>query len=359
MSIAERARERLKAADRAGAQLDTRPRSRAISLPTDPLQALARFAVTDDQVEAMEATRIVWGGRLAVSHLAAWVSPANGGKTTIAKHAAGELARDNFRVWFFQEDASAGDLPALHEHAKENGYQLLNSTLAGASPDEQLEILRAIARADTDLAGCVFFFDTLKKFADLMSKGGTRGFFQLMRALTQRGATVVLLGHTNKHRGPDGKLIFEGVGDVRNDVDELIYIEATEKDAQGMVTLTMRPDKVRCAIGESSFRLNTKTMQLDALEQVVDVQAIKAAQDQRREDQPVIEAIDAILANGGMNHTELIRRARDETGMSRLRVERIFERYVSSDPAAPGALWSQTRGLANARYIARMPGRSQ
>lgn len=356
MNITKRAMERQRTAEQGAAKLDEQPpRSRAISLPKDPLQALARFAVTDDHVEAMEATRLVWGNRLAVSHVSAWVSPANGGKTTIAKQAAGELARENFRVWFFQEDASAGDLPALHEHAKENGYQLLNSTLAGASPDEQLDMLRAIARADTELAGCVFFFDTLKKFADLMSKGGTRGFFQLMRALTQRGATVVLLGHTNKHRGPDGKLVFEGVGDVRNDVDELIYIEATEKDAQGLVTLTMRPDKVRCAIGECSFRLNTRTMELLPLDQVVDVRAVEEARAQRREDEGLILVVSDELRTGGLNHTELVKRVRASSGESRSRVERVIERYTSRTPQ-PWAIWSETLGASNARYISTWPG---
>ena len=79
---------------------------------------------------------------------------------------------------------------------------------------------RAAAFLTLALGNIVLIVDTLKKFVELMSKGGARLFFSLMRALTQRGATVILLGHTNKHRGPDGKLVFEGVGDVRADVDE-------------------------------------------------------------------------------------------------------------------------------------------
>lgn len=338
---------------------DKPSRSRAKSLPPDPLTLLDRFAVTAEQVESMKTTRIIWRDQIALSHLLAWIGQAGGGKTTIAKFAAGELAQAGFRVFYFQEDAPAGDLPALHEHARAHGYKLLNSTLAGASPDDQISVLRDLAKSDADLSNTVFVLDTLKKYADLMSKGGMRGFFTLMRALTQRGATVLLLGHTNKHRGVDGKLMFEGVGDVRNDVDELVYLDATEKDATGIVTVTMRPDKVRCAIKEATFQIDTATLTVRPLATVVDVQAIKAAQEQRREDQSLIDVIDSTLAAGGMNHTELVRRVRDETGLSRLRVERVIERYISAEPGAPGALWSETRGLSNARYIARMPGRLQ
>ena len=212
--------------------------NRPTRLADDPIAALSQFFVTDEQVRAMKQTRLIWRDLIAMSHLAVWSAPGNGGKTSLATFAAGELA-DEFSVLYFQEDASAGDLPALHQHAASHGYQLLNSTLADASPEDQIKVLQQLIQGGADLGGFVLFFDTLKKYTDLMSKGGTRAFFKLMRGLTQRGATVVLLGHTNKHKGTDGKLIFEGVGDVRNDVDELLYIESTEKDASGGVMLRM------------------------------------------------------------------------------------------------------------------------
>lgn len=323
----------------------------------DPLQALAHWFVTDEQVEKMQATRLIWRRIVALSHLSVWAAPGNGGKTTLAKTAADELAAAGYTVLFFQEDASAGDLPALHEHAREHGYKLLNSTLAGSLPEDQIHVLRGLARDGADLAQFVMFFDTLKKYADLMSKGGSRDFFQLMRALTQRGATVILLGHTNKHRGVDGKLIFEGVGDVRNDVDEMFYIDATDKDAQGLVTLTIRPDKMRCAVAEATFELDTRTMQVRALPEVVDVAAIREAQQRRQADAALIEVIRTVLAGGGMNYTELLERAVRAAEKPRSRVRDVLDRYCSEDKDAPGALWTETRmRVNNTRYIALRPG---
>lgn len=321
----------------------------------DPLAALGRFFVTDEQVQAMQRTRMIWRDIIAMSHIGVWSAPGNGGKTSLATFAAGELA-DEFEVLFFQEDASAGDLPALHQHATRHGYRLLNSTLAGASPEEQIKVLRGLTQGCADLAGYVMFFDTLKKYTDLMSKGGTRAFFQLMRALTQRGATVVLLGHTNKHKGVDGKLIFEGVGDVRNDVDELLYIDATEKDPDGVVTLTIRPDKTRCKVREATFTLDTKTMRVRALDQVVNVAAIVDRQRRQEADAPLIEQIRQALSKGGSNYTDLLDRVAKASDKSRRVVRDVLDRYCSEDLDNPDALWIETRmRLNNTRHIALKP----
>jgi hypothetical protein len=180
-------------------------------------------------------------------------------------------------------------------------------------------------------------FDTLKKFTDLMNKGGTRNFFKLMRALTQRGATVLLLGHTNKYKASDGNLMFEGVGDVRTDVDELIYIDSAPKDAEGKVVLTMRPDKVRCAVREASFEIDTLAMTVRALDEPIDVASQNAARKQMDADQPVIDCICLILKaeTNGMQYTALVSKAYETgkaSGVSRATVKRVLDQYLSKDP---------------------------
>lgn len=323
----------------------------------DPLAALTRWALTDEQVEKMQQTRMICHGLLAHQHLAALLGPAGSGKTAVATDVVARALAQRFRVLYFQEDASAGDIPRLHDHAKQCGYQLLNSTLAGCSTEDQLAALRGLAKSDVDLSDAVMVFDTVKKYADLMSKGGTRAFLTLMRSLTLRGATVLLLGHTNKHRGPDGKLVFEGVGDVRNDVDELLYIEAGEKDAGGMVTVTIRPDKARCAVREASFQLDTATMRATELPRVVDVAAEVADRKQRDEDADLIEATRAALASGGMTHSELVKRVCADTGQGRNAVARVVNRYLGDDLSDAQALWLETRiRVNNTRHVSLRPG---
>lgn len=322
----------------------------------DALAELQRFAVTDQQVQTMQETRLIWRDVIASGHVANWNAPGNGGKTTIAKFAAAEMARQGFAVLFFQEDAGAGDLPGLHEHAKANGYTLLNSTLSGSTPDAQLDVLNRLVHGGSDLGNVVMFIDTLKKYCDLMSKGGARDFFKLMRGLTQRGATVILLGHTNKHTGSDGSLVFEGVGDVRNDVDELFYIESAKVGLSRLVTLTMRPDKWRCNVKTLSLELDLDSMELKALDRVVDVRDLERQEIQRREDQPINQAIAQALRQGGMNRTELIDSVAAVTGYGTKAVRRVLERHTTRDEHSTAHLWLETpMRFKNTRHIAPHP----
>lgn len=324
-----------------------------------PMAALGQWFVTDEQVKTMKETRIIWRGLIASAHLIVWSAPANGGKTSLARLAAGEMATDGFTVLFFQEDASAGDLPALHAHAKNHGYQLLSSTLSGSSPDAQVKVLRDLAHGGAELEGFVLFFDTLKKYVDLMQKGGAREFFRMMRALTQRGATIVLLGHTNKHKGVDGKLIFEGVGDVRNDVDELFYLSATERDPAGIVTLTITPDKVRCDVRKATFLLDTNTMIVSTSDQVVDVDAILSQQRQMEHDTPVIASVRHALRKGGMHIVKLTEHVSKEVGQGFKAVRAVIDRYGSENVEDVEAQWIKTyMRMNNAVHVSLSPKRA-
>ena len=62
----------------------------------------------------------------------------------------------------------------------------------------------------------------------------------------------MLLGHSNKNLSNDGKLIFEGVGDNRNDVDELMYILSSVSNDTNHITFTITPDKVRSKVEKVS-----------------------------------------------------------------------------------------------------------
>lgn len=321
----------------------------------DPLEILSKWFVTNEQVMKMKETKFIWKDVIASAHLSVWAAPGNGGKTTVAKLAAADLAAEGFNVLFFQEDAGAGDLPALHAHAEAHGYKLLNSTLAGGLPEDQLEALQCLARTDVDLSQYVLILDTLKKFADLMSKGGSREFFKLMRALTQRGATVVLLGHTNKHRGVDGKLIFEGVGDIRNDVDELFYLESIENPPR-VVTITMSPDKVRSPAKEASFQLNRDTMILRSLNDVVNVKAILGREQQMKNDEEVIRLIEAAITPMGMPYTKVVEAVTSQSKFGARTVRAVLDRYVSADPTDNAALWIETiLRVNNVRQISMRP----
>ena len=52
-----------------------------------------------------------------------------------------------------------------------------------------------------------------------------RSVLHVFREFAAAGGTVILLGHCNKHRSMDGRLIYEGVGDLKADVDNMFGLD--------------------------------------------------------------------------------------------------------------------------------------
>ena len=145
--------------------------------------------------------------------------------------------------------------------ADEHGFKFLNpDTNQGTSVEGLLETIKQIADSSADLTDWVFFFDTLKKMADLLQKNSVKKFFSLCRRLASKGATIVLLGHANKFRDKEGCLVFEGVGDVKSDSDELIFFERVRNPNGGLDVTTVvdtdRGAKVRGIFKPFSFHIS-------------------------------------------------------------------------------------------------------
>jgi KaiC/GvpD/RAD55 family RecA-like ATPase len=329
------------------------------AIAEDPLAALLETEVTEAFVREIEDAKLIHP-LVPLSHLVVWAGASGSGKTMLAMHVAADLARKGYRVLYLQEDAPAEGLKWMREHAAQHGYRLLNSTAKlGTGTDDQIALLQELVDAGTDLNGVVFIFDTMKKFLDLMSKGVAREFFKLLRSLTARKATVLALGHTNKNAGADGRPIFEGVGDVRNDVDELLYLTATPPDIGGHVTITVKRDKVRSRIAErQSFRGCVDTHTVMPLEQVVDVEAEMARAEQEKQDSAVLVTFKSVIreASNGINSTELVERvAKRTSAMSSRQVMACFERHCTRDETSTKHLMLDSKGAHNARVITLHP----
>ena len=52
----------------------------------------------------------------------------------------------------------------------------------------------------------------------MIDKDRLKKVTQIFRKLSSRGATLLLLGHTNKHKNHEGDFVFEGTQDLRADV---------------------------------------------------------------------------------------------------------------------------------------------
>lgn len=292
----------------------------------DPFAWIEEFELSDAEAEALSEP--VWASINLVieGHLSAWVSEANGGKTTIAQHVAGEMTAAGYRVVYINADIAGSNAAEFRERAKAGGWRaLLPDMKAGRSMQDVIDRLEAMNTDGASLAGVVLIFDTLKKCCDVISKGAMRKFLGLARSLTAKGATVICLSHTNKYSGPDGKPVFEGVGDLRNDADELIYLHPVKND-DGTMTVSTQPDKVRGDFQPITFNI-ARDRTVTRAEQYIDTATERDREQRYRDDESSIGFILELIGEGVHKQIDIITRCKDEAQMGKRTVLRILRDY--------------------------------
>ncbi len=247
-------------------------------------ELLEGFIVTDSDVKDIQGQRYLFDDFIIDGHIIALIAEPNAGKTAIAMFLAQQFVETGKHCLYFNLDASAQEIQRHQKIARDHGYLVVCPDMkVGRSIDEAMQALEQLADA-RDVGNIVVILDTLKKCADVMSKGGSKSFYKMLRRLTTRGATVILLGHANKYRDQEGDLIYEGTGDLRSDVDDLIYLEYS-KTATVQV-ISAYPDKSRGVIRKHSFELDLQTRQVEHLEHFEDVKRGSIAEEQQRKFDP-------------------------------------------------------------------------
>lgn len=278
-----------------------------------------------EDVDAMDEAEIIFPNLIVKGHVQAIVSPANGGKTTIMVYVCEKLVATGMEVYYINVDGSPGDLKRHHAHAKQHGYTVLApDARKGGSIQTIHTKLHALASGSLPLSNAVFVFDTLKKFVQVIDKSKAAAFFKLTRALSVKGATIVLLGHTNKHAGDDGQQVFEGTADLRNDVDELIYLDCYKNEAEGVLEVTTRPDKVRAELQPKTFTIdlnNGRTVrELDYTKNII-----------AKEKRLVLELFKEAITSGLHSQKDLLDYAEPKTSEGQPKLRKLLKEFASWD----------------------------
>ncbi len=232
---------------------------------------LGKYRMTTDYIDGLQDSKFIVPGLVIENHINTWIAPSSGGKTTIALASCTGMVNAGYKVFYVDADSPPDEHKNMHRMADEGGFNvLLPDVTIGSSVEQFMKDLEKEANKKTNFSKHVFFFDTLKKFANLMNKGNTKDFMRLMRKLTTGGATNVLLGHANKYKDSEGNLTFEGVGDVRNDTDNMIFLYPHKAGASLIVTTY--PDKQRGIFKQRSFEI-TMEREVNHLPEVVDTKA--------------------------------------------------------------------------------------
>jgi hypothetical protein len=310
------------------------PKASSTKSPADPFAWLRDHEMTDEEAEQIADPTFIEPGFIVESHVVALVARPNGGKTTIMFHLACRWPQLGYQVVYVHADTNPADAKRMRELALARGVRYLTPDLkVGKGMPDVVEEVERLAASDTDLRGWVFIFDTLKKMTNVINKGALRELLALLRKLSARGMTVIVLAHTNKYKNAEGEYQFEGTNDLLADVDELIYFEPL-KNPDGSITVSTRKEKSRATIVPMTWDI-APDLTVSARTDYLDVAATVRAAKEREEDAPVIEVITDCLFAKPKKQTEIIEHCRLLKFAER-RVRRVLMTYS-------GELWKSEK----------------
>lgn len=305
------------------------------------LNWVGSFTLSDSEVSAIADPEWIIPDLVISGHLILIPAEPNAGKTTIMMYLSGLMAAKGYQVLFVNADIAGSDAKHAYAYAKDYGFNLLLPDFKlGKSIKDIGAKLEKMADQDNDLSGIVLVIDTIKKLIDVLDKRFAKEFFALMRKLTAKGMTIILLAHTNKHKDDNGLPIYEGTADMRSDVDELIYLLPHKHD-DGTMTVTTKPDKIRGAFKPITFTID-KNRTVTQEKAAVDIESMKAQQQQQATDQAVIHGIIESIKNQCLNQKAIIANCLN-LGLPERSVKTVLCSYSDQQTALP-VLWITKRG---------------
>ena len=299
------------------------------------------FTLTDQEADMIAEPKWIYPNLIIQSHMMVFPAPPNGGKTTIFNWIAGEIAKD-YQVFYVNADIAGADAKSIRKESIEKGFTLLLPDMkAGLSMSNVVSNLEVMNEENSDYSNYVFIFDTLKKMTDVINKSSSKKLYKTLRGLSAKGMTVILLAHTNKY-DHEGEAMFEGTGDLRADVDEMIYLTPKKND-DGSMTISTKPDKVRGVFDPMTFNISPDR-KVSLSDKFVDVIEIGRQQKQLEKDGLTIQVITEAITAGKFKQTEIISYCKElKTGIGLNKIRGVLNTY--SYP--PNKLWTCERAFQN------------
>ena len=272
----------------------------------DPLAWTKKFTVSKEEMDKIAGSRMAYHNLIAEAHSVAIVAPPNGGKTAILMEVCREMAADGYRVFYVNVDCNAEDAKRYTDMAEEAGFDMVLPDLkTGLSAKDIVIGLEKMTESPNDYPKTVFVLDTLKKFTNVINKSQASGLYRIFRALTAKSVTVIVLGHTNKYPGEDGKYVYEGTGDLRTDFDELIYM-VPAKQSDGSLLVSTDPDKVRCQIEPVTFHISYPDLEVTLQKDHLDTLSMVKHERQKEADRIDISVIRGSMVGGSKTQSAII-----------------------------------------------------
>lgn len=310
------------------------------------LNPLAKFSVSQDlaalEQQMVKAEPLLGSIALRGQATAIYASP-NTGKTLIVLHLIIDAIKrgrlDPKKLFYINMDDNSNGLVSKARLAFEYGFEMLAE---GHKNFQASEFRKAMERmiADDTAHGVSVILDTLKKFANTMDKNSSADFSKLIRQFSMKGGTVIALGHTNKHKGRDGKKQYSGTSDIVDDFDCAYIVDALEVHEPGQKVVEFENIKNRGNVTQSvAYSYSTEEgISYDEL-----LLSVEEFDDSRlfplkksieiQSDLAIIKAVKTGLNQGVCSKMKLIDSAAKAASVSQRTVLRVLEKYTGSDPA--------------------------
>lgn len=311
--------------------------------------SLREFAL-NSEAEAMKKQmledKFVLGRIALLGQSTAIYAPPNAGKTLLTirllidaiKH--GDINGDD--VFYINADDSHAGLVFKLDLANQHGFWMMAPGHKGFKA-EHLPLHMQTLINDNAAKGKIIILDTVKKFTDLMKKDQVSAFGEAVRQFISHGGTVIMLAHTNKHRGQDNKLVYSGTSDLVDDCDCYYTIDILTEDPSAHIrTVTFENSKSRGDVAlEVTYRYNydngiSYLARLESIEEVTPDDR-KAAEQERTlakkldKNRRIIEAIKESIRDGIAQQTKLIKEVMERTGESRRRTIEVLNDFTGPD----------------------------
>ncbi|WP_100640736.1 AAA family ATPase [Alteromonas facilis] len=246
---------------------------------------------------------------------------------------AGEV--DGEKVFYVNADDNFRGLVEKVQLFEKVGVHMLAPHQNGFDTQRLVGLLSELA-TNGQASGTVIILDTLKKFTDLMNKQEASNFGATARAFVSNGGTLIALAHTNKHKNAEGKSVYSGTSDIRDDSDCVFIIEKLSAPDDALQTVEFQNSKARGDVEDKvgfTYRKQKGQAYVELLNSVqrVDADIFEEQKDQLAEQQklfndaPLINCIRKLIDEGVNSKSLIVKRANELSGASTRVVRNVLE----------------------------------
>jgi hypothetical protein len=249
--------------------------------------------------------------------------------------------------------------------AEELGFHMLCPGHNGFENSKLYDLLKQLI-ASGQAKGTVILIDTIKKFVNLMDKSHSSRWTSLFREFVMQGGTVILLAHTNKNKGGDGKRVYGGTSDLVDDADAAYLIDVIHETSDTRYVeckcIKRRGSNAELAHFKYSIENEQSYDQLFASVESVDASELENIHDAKADDKDenekaIIDGIIASIDYGITTKMELVKTASSHSRQSRKKVMKVLEQYTGDDPTT--AKWRFERRERGAMHFMLLPPASE